>query len=139
MGETQIYSPNQILVGSILGGPVTSVVMLERNFVVLGESATAKKTIIWGGILTVGILAAAYIVSTSFPNSSPTPALPIIYALFAKMIAKQYQLSKEAIATSDRYSFRSNLHVVGLSVALLAATFVALFVLGLLLVATGII
>ena len=57
------------------------------------------------------------------PEKFPNYVLPIAYMVVARQIADKYQLSKEAIANSDQFTFVSNWAVVGIAIGLLLAFF----------------
>jgi hypothetical protein len=112
--------------------------MLKRNFVALGEAGAAKKTIIWGTMLSVGLCFILSVIGRSVA-SVPHLIIPLLYSNAASVIARLYQLSKEAIIESEQYSFRSNLHVMLLCIVSMVATYGALFLVTALLIVTGIV
>jgi hypothetical protein len=138
MDKTEIYSPNQVFVGTFLGGPLASILMLKRNFVALGETVAAKKTIIWGIVLSVGPVGALYVIQKSLPQNA-TSAMPLVISFISQSIARHRQLTKDAIRNADRYSFRSNFHVVLVGIISLVVSLSAMFLIAFLLVIVGII
>ena len=113
MDKINIYSPTQVLVGSFVGGPIAAVFMLWKNFQALENRSGATQTIIWGAIFLVAVLVTLPYLPDKFPNY----AIPAAYSGAAFAIAKQYQMSKQAILDSQQYTFQSNWNVFGIAVA----------------------
>jgi hypothetical protein len=113
-----IYSPKQVSAGSFFGGPIALVYFLHNNFNTLGNSAAAARTLWWGILFNVTILATVPFLPRHFPQY----LIPLAYSLTAEYIANAKQLKKEAIATSAHFCFHSNWRVFGLSTALFVAT-----------------
>ena len=110
MNKLKIYSPNQILLGSFWGGPIATVYFLYKNYSELGNHEYAEKTIYIGSFLTVVLVGTLPFLPENFPNMF----LPIMYSLLGKQLAVQSQLSKEDIASDEKYLFESNWKVFGI-------------------------
>jgi hypothetical protein len=108
----KIYSPNQIAVAAFVGGPIAAVYMLWSNFRSLGDTPGMRQTLFWGVLLTIALFG----IAPFLPDRFPSAALPAAYAVSARSIAAQRQMTKQAIVDSDRYDFQSNWNVVGVSV-----------------------
>jgi hypothetical protein len=87
--------------------------MLWKNFQTLENRSGATQAIIWGVIF----LAAVLLTLPYLPDKFPTYAIPAAYSGGAFAIAKQYQMSKQAILDSQQYAFQSNWNVFGIAVA----------------------
>jgi hypothetical protein len=118
MSRISIYSPKQVLTGSLLGGPIAAVYFLRRNFQALGNPDAARRTLWWGIVFNIAVTAAMPFLPDRFPNY----VLPLAYSWAAHGIAASKQLSKETIASSPEFSFQSNWRVVGLAIVFLVAT-----------------
>jgi hypothetical protein len=134
MDKTKIYSPNQVAAGSFLGAPGAAVYLLWKNFKSLGNSSAAKRTLAWGSVLIVLLLAALPFIPSNFPNY----AIPIAYTIIARLLAERLQMSKQAIADSEQYQFQSNWNVFGVAIGFLAAFAVVAFVFIFVLIQLGI-
>jgi 4-amino-4-deoxy-L-arabinose transferase-like glycosyltransferase len=119
MEKAKLYSPNQIAGGSFLGGPFMAVFTLWWNFRTLGNRTGTAQTLIWGAAFIVAVLAILPFLPEKFPNY----VLPAVYMVAARQIADKYQLSKDAIAKSNQFTFVSNWAVVGIAIGLLLAFF----------------
>ena len=118
MPRSSIYSPKQVFAGAFLGGPFAAVYFLRSNFQTLRQSDAARQTLWWGIAFNVAI---AFIIPF-LPERFPNYLLPLAYSWAARGIAASKQLTKEAIAASDEFSFASNWRVVAIAVLLLVAT-----------------
>jgi hypothetical protein len=113
-----VYSPNQIFAGAFLGGPVTLVYFLHRNFKTLGNPRAARHCLWWGIFFNVLLLIAIPFI----PDRVPHYIIPLIYSWAGYLIADRTQLSKAAIKAWAQYKFQSNRKVLGLSLAFIVAT-----------------
>jgi hypothetical protein len=118
-----IYSPQQIFVGSFLGGPIALVYFLHFNFQKLGNKRAASQTLLWGIVFNIAILAAL----PFLPKDFPRPLLPLAYSWFGSAIAKAKQLRKESIAALPQFRFQSNWVAAGYGAAFLVGTLVLWF------------
>ena len=116
--KTKMYSPVQVAVSSLLGGPCAAVFVLWKNFQGLDNSSGATHTIVWGTVLVLLVFLTIPFLPEKFPNSP----IPIAYTAVAVSVARKYQLSKKEILESERYEIRSNWNVLGISIAFLFAT-----------------
>jgi hypothetical protein len=135
LAKQKIYSPNQVLGGSLLGGPLAMVYVLRKNFQVLQNPHGMRQILFWGSIFIVIMIAFAPLL----PNSWPDYALPIGYSLAARSLAESFQMSKQAIAESQSYEFQSIGNVVAVSIGLLIAMIVVTLAIFLGLAAIGLI
>jgi hypothetical protein len=124
MDKIPLYSPIQVGVSAFVGGPFGAVFTLWKNFRALGNERAATHTLIGGAVFIVAVLAVVPFLPDKFPNSP----IPIAYTVAAIVIARQYQLTKQAIRESEQYQFRSNWNVFGISIGFM---FLFLAVIGL--------
>jgi hypothetical protein len=117
MDKTKLYSPNQVLGGSFLGGPAAAVYFVWRNFKALGNNSGAMQTLVWGALFNVVLLLALPFLPDKFPNF----AIPIIYSWAARFVAERFQMPKPAIEQSEHYEFQSTGSVVGIGIGFLSA------------------
>jgi hypothetical protein len=59
VGLGLLYSPIQIAVASFIGSPVAAAWLASANYRVLGQTSRARKTIVWGFVTTLALLALA--------------------------------------------------------------------------------
>jgi hypothetical protein len=119
--KIKIYSPTQIAVSSFCGGPFAAVFTLWKNFRSLENASGAMQTLVWGSLFVVVL----FVVVPYLPDKFPNVAIPLAYALTARFIAQQHQMTKQAILESDRYAFQSNWNVFGISIGFMIAFLVA--------------
>jgi hypothetical protein len=105
-----LYSPNQAAFGAFLGGPLGLIYFLRQNFVALGNKSAARTCLIFGALLIAILL----IVLPLLPDKFPSTPITVVYIVIARSVAEKYQVSKQAIAESSQYSFKSNWNVFGM-------------------------
>jgi hypothetical protein len=135
LAKKKIYSPNQVLAGSLLGGPLAMVYLLWKNFQVLQNPHGMRQILIWGSIFVVTMIGFAPLLPTSWPDY----ALPVLYSVGARSLAESFQMSKQAIGESQDYEFQSTWNVVAVSIGLLIAMIVLTLAIFLGLAAIGLI
>jgi hypothetical protein len=113
----KIYTPNQVALGSYLGGPLAAIYFLKGNFDTLGKDALSKKTILIGTLISIVLLS----LMPFIPESTPNSLIPLLYLIPAIIVVKKFQLSKQEIFESPEFSFQSNWKVFGMSLAWLFA------------------
>jgi len=125
---TKLYSPVQVACGVLLGGPVGLIYFLRANFLALGNSVAAAKTVVYGLLGLLGGMVLALIL----PDNTPSRiALTMGYVAAAKGIAERHQKTKKDIANSPEYGFHSNWKVFGLSLLCFVGSALAVFALAL--------
>jgi hypothetical protein len=117
LAKQKIYSPNQVLAGALLGGPMAMVYLLWKNFQVLENPHGMRQILIWGSIFIITMIGFAPLLPANWPDY----ALPIGYSLGARSLAESFQMSKQAIGESQDYEFQSVWNVVAVSIAFLFA------------------
>ena len=117
MAKTKIYSPNQVLAVSFLGGPMAMVFVLWKNFQDLEDAHGMHQILVWGTIFIVALLLFAPLMPIGWLNY----AMPFVYPLAAWSLATQHQMTKQAIAASEIYDFQTVSNVVAVSIVFLLA------------------
>jgi hypothetical protein len=119
-GETiKMYSPTQVACGTI-GGPVGLIYFLRSNFSALNKEEEKKKTLIFGAIFMVLLIALLPLLPEGFSGMPFT----IAYIIVARQIADKYQMTKVAISESNQHEFHSSWRVLGMGLLCLAGSFV---------------
>jgi len=114
----RVYSPNQVIVGSvlgILGAPLAAAVFIYHNFKALGNNDDAKRTIFYGVVLSLLYLA----VIPFLPDWLPPIVISTGMAAAAGTLVQQHQFTKQAIKDSPSLTFQSNWRVFGIGLACL--------------------
>lgn len=119
-GSVALYSPNQVMAGAFLGGPVGLIYFLRANFVTLGNHHMARMSLIGGAILMLALLIILPLLPAGFPSSPIT----IAYMLAGQQIAIRHQLTRDAIGSSTVYRFAPNWGVVGVGLLCLVGSLV---------------
>jgi uncharacterized Tic20 family protein len=120
LAKTKIYSPNQVLAISFLGGPMAMVYALWKNFRDLEDPHGMRQILFWGAIFIVALLLFAPLMATEWPDY----VLPFAYPLAAWSLAERHQLTKQAIAASENYEFQTVSNVIAVSIIFLLAMMV---------------
>jgi hypothetical protein len=135
LAKQKIYSPNQVLAASLLGGPMAMVYVLWKNFQTLENLHGMRQILVWGSIFIIALLLFSPLMSNGWQDY----VLPFGYSLAGWSLAKNFQMSKQAIADSQAYEFQSAWNVVAVSAVFLAAMIVVAFTWLMVLVAAGVI
>ncbi|GGB14863.1 hypothetical protein [Agarivorans gilvus] len=112
MEVKKVLSPAQIAGGSFWGGPIATVYYLRKNYLLIGNEALAQKTLIYGAIFIIFLMAILPFLPEKFPNM----VLPLAYCLAARQIAETTQLKKDQIEGSEEYTFESNWKIFGVGI-----------------------
>jgi len=123
INELKMYSPNQVLIGSLFGGPLAMLFFLWENFKTLGKSNEAKFTVIYGIVFVIALI--------TFPQFLPQQILGIIiqvvYSLCALQVVNSMQMSKDDIEDTANYSFQSNWRVLAYCIFLYIMWFAIIY------------
>ena len=133
--KKKMYSPMQITMGTILGGPLAAMYFLKSNFDALLKFDESKRTIIISILVSIALIAVIPFLPKKFPNT----IIPILYLTPALWINKKHQLTKESILKSEEYGLQSNWKVLWLSILWLLAFFIPALVILFILNSIGII
>lgn len=122
--KISVYTPNQIFLGTLLGGPFAGVYFLGANFKAMRRDRAARLMWALGPILILVFLAVfALIVWPMVLFRS----LPIISALIAHRISYTRQFGQREIRASAVYGAESNWQVVPVALLGLIASLVVLY------------
>ena len=120
LGTIPLFSPNQVMAGAFLGGPVGLIWFLRENFVTLGDDALAKKSLMFGGVWMLVLV----ILLLLLPQGLPSLPISIAYMAVGHQLATKYQMTRAGIDASARYTFHSSWRVFGLGVLCLVASMI---------------
>lgn len=131
----KMYSPNQISLGTYLGGPFAAIYFLKRNFDALNKEDLSKKT------MQIGILFSIIILATMpfIPENTPNLLIPMLYLIPVIIVVGKHQMKKEEIIESSEHDFQSNWKVFGMSIVWLLAFLVVGVILLMVLESAGVI
>jgi hypothetical protein len=135
LAKQKIYSPNQVLAASFLGGPMAMVYVLWKNFQTLENPHGMQQILLWGSIFIIALM----LFSPLLPNSLLDYVIPFAYPLAAWSLAENFQMSKQAIADSQTYEFQTIGNVIAVSILFLLVMLVVSFAWFFVLVAVGLI
>ena len=123
----RIYTPSQVAMGALLGGPMAAIYFLWANFQALGRARAAGRTLGWG----VFAFAAMVLLMMLAPRGLPNLLLTLATIVLAGQIATHWQMNRHDIARSHRFARASSWRVVGIGLAcsLLSMTLAVLFAL----------
>lgn len=114
MNELKMYSPNQVFLGSILGGPLAMLYFLWANFKTLGKSKEAKYTVIYGAVFALALILFLRFV----PEQIPGAIAQCTYSFVALIMVDTLQMNRDEVRAADNYSFQSNWRVLACAVGL---------------------
>lgn len=117
-----LYSPGQVAAAGFLGGPVGLIWFLKANFAALGNVRLERKTVVLGIVLLVALVA----IMPFLPEQLPGVVFTVLYVFIGRYVAEKYQMRKEAIAESERFTFHSNWRVFGIGLLCLLGSLVAI-------------
>ncbi|MEO7033178.1 MAG: hypothetical protein ABI548_04935 [Polyangiaceae bacterium] len=122
--DSPLYSPGQVALATFLGSPIAGCWLLAANYAVLGERDARRRTLVYGAIATVVVLAIAFVL----PEHVPNVVLPAAYTATLREIAnrRQGKLFNAHIQRGGRK--HSNWRVAGIGLAWLAAVLVAVVI-----------
>ena len=108
----RVYSPKQIFTGTMLGGTLAATYLLWRNFRNLGKEAAARNALFWGFAALAGFWVIWSMLREHIPRQVFAGTFTLVPAVAAYLMAANWQLPRDTIRRSDRYSFQSNWRVV---------------------------
>jgi len=106
--RVRMFSPNQALGGSFLGGPLAAAIFIRANYLALGKPRQARRMLIGGIAVTLLLLLALPFLPTRLPNQM----LPLAYSFTARFWVERMQMSKSQIQSSPTFAFQTNGRVV---------------------------
>lgn len=124
MKGCRVFSPNQVLFGSLLGSIVAAVYFLTQNYEVLRKEKEAEKVSTYAWI----VLLVLTIVMLLVPTKSFIWIFTVPVAASAMQFVKSGQFTKKDIIASEEFTFHSNWHVFFIGLTSLAIILVTYFV-----------
>lgn len=110
---TRYFSPNQIYVGTFLGGPVAAIWYLARNFSAFGQDEAVRSTWLYGALFTLVFVE----VLLFLPDDIPSVAYSAFYTGIAAFLLEKYQAKNLKAAAEDAQALKeSNWKVAGIAV-----------------------
>lgn len=123
---TRYFSPNQIYVGTFLGGPIAGIWYLARNFNAFGQDESVRVTWLYGLLATLVFLEVAIFV----PDEVPSVAFSAFYTGVVAFLLEKYQKTKLDSMMADNLTRReSNWKVAGIAIVGMLAVLVVAIVL----------
>lgn len=105
-----MYTPSQVALGALLGGPMGVIYFLWTNFQAMDRQPAANRTIAWG---MLGF-AALVLLLMLMPRRPEAFLLTLAYIVIAGQIARKLQMSREDIGRSALHRRQSSWRVVGI-------------------------
>lgn len=131
----KVYSPTQIAVAAFIGGFVSVIYFLYANFVTLDNEDGKNKTLLYGAIFTVALIA----ILPFLPDNTPSMPFVIAYVVAGRTLSEKYQMTKKDIIESNEFDFHSNWRVFGISLLCMVVSVVIVVVPLVVLSMTGVI
>lgn len=116
INKLKMYSPSQVLCGTLFFGPLTMIYFLWRNFNTLGKSNAAKYTLIFGGIFILGLI----LFLSFLPKQIISTITQCIYSVAALQLVASLQMSSDDIRKSIIYKFEPIWRIVIYGIPLFA-------------------
>jgi len=121
--KKKIYTPQQAASAAFFGGPIASMMLIKNNFDAMENVELSKKTFIIGGVFIICLLALLPFLPEKFPNY----VIPMLTAIFTKLVVENFQLKKEEISISEEFEFHSNWRVLGVSLLYMLLFLIVIF------------
>ncbi|MDO6708379.1 hypothetical protein [Photobacterium sp. 1_MG-2023] len=118
-----LFSPGQVAAGTFIGGPLAAIFLLKKNFEAIDAQKSAKNIVSLGCLLVVLF---SFIV-VLLPENFPGLIVPILMTIAAYHYTKNHFPLKEDIQNSETYQLQSGWFVFGISIGMLIAHFVLLY------------
>lgn len=100
------YSEQQILSGTIFGGPLAGGIFLRRNFINLGQKKAGQTTLIAAILIEILFVFGVVAISLAKPNlTNPALLFVVIYTALAYFIVRKYQSPTLAKHYKERSEF----------------------------------
>ena len=123
VGQTQtpcLFSPAQVSVASLIGGPLGGAVLLKRNYRVLGAQPRSAMPVLWAFVVTL----AAFVVLGEGPRTAVT-VLPIALAMGSWRYANRLQGAQIVERLNGGWSLHSWWRVLVIGVIVLGSSLAA--------------
>ncbi|MEL0027315.1 MAG: hypothetical protein VW625_01410 [Perlucidibaca sp.] len=122
---TRIYSPAQITLGALWGGPIAATYFIHQNFVALQQARAASNTLTLGTLLNM-----LFLLGLPFlPEHFPPLLLPLCYSLITFLVVRRWQPDTRLSAGRSQLQPQSGWRVCCISlVALMLNALLAIMV-----------
>ncbi len=119
----KLFSPTQIAVATLIGGPLAAVYTIKENYRAMNLPELHKASMIYGILLTVLIFAIGWFL----PENFPAIVFNVIYVVAIRYWVEKKQISREQIEQEEQLDFQSNGQVFGISIVALFTTLAVIF------------
>jgi len=89
--KEKFYTLNQIMIATVLGGPIAGGYLMYQNYNKIGEEEGAKSIIIWSMVCTYFLFGTLILLPESITAYIPRMVIPWMNGAIAYYIAKKYQ------------------------------------------------
>ncbi len=121
--KKKVYTPQQAASAAFFGGPIASTMLIKKNFDAMANFELSRKTCIFGVVFVVCLLSLLPFLPEKFPNY----LIPMLTAIFTKLVVENFQFKKEEILISEDFEFHSNWRVFGESILYMLLFLIVLF------------
>lgn len=104
----RMYTPAQLVLGTLLAGPMAAVYFLKSNFDVRGRQELSQMTLVIGSVLCIFLV----LVTPFLPNTIPNWLIPMFYTIPTALFVKKNQLTKAQIQNSEKYEIQPDSKVL---------------------------
>lgn|ERR1700681_1807221 len=113
--EQRYYTPGQVLLAAILGGPLAGGYLVSRDHSLFGSPKKARATLLWSCVVLIGMIGLGYSLPEHSSETIPAAIVAGMYRWYAKE-SFQSTITQRQNQGWLRYSWW---RVVGLSVGIL--------------------
>ncbi len=125
--SSRFWSNRQILIGSILGGPLAGCILLSQNYKLFNQNKEAKKAM-WVGIAIAILLPIILmLLPESLVNKIPSSTLPVVLSVGIYYFAQHFHKSSLKELTEKGSKRKSYFKLFGISLLFLAISLAWIF------------
>lgn len=114
--QGKLFSPTQIIGGTILGGVASGAYFMAKNYEAIGDIKKRNMTYMLGLFFTIAVVAIVIYFDVKFSGSAFSGALAAGLSVYTKSIFKENQISTVGTffpSIEKRENQHSNWHVLG--------------------------
>ncbi|MDE2235804.1 MAG: hypothetical protein KGK44_09675 [Gammaproteobacteria bacterium] len=130
-----MFSPGQVALSTLLGGPLAGAHLLYENFMELDKERQAKWTLLASVPVFAALMALGFLGNAA--GESVVVLVWLLLAVGARQFTRIHQLTRQAIGLSREYTFQSNWKVLSIVVAWMVVTIMLALVISSVLFVTG--
>jgi hypothetical protein len=82
--ERRYYTPGQVSLATILGGPLAGGYLLSRNYLLFGSPKKAKAALLWSSAVFIGAIGLGYALPAHTSGIVPAAIIAAMYRWYAK-------------------------------------------------------